>query len=131
MWFGDILFGVIIMSKKGKKDVIVANQPGLPGSTVGPISSIKKMKKIKNKEQRVRKRDKLKRLTHRQVEKLMTKAKKTWMSMNEVLKDGKWNETEDLKMMSYKECINCGADVPEDEWCAECEMCTECCECEK
>ena len=43
----------------------------------------------------MRKRDKLKRLTRVQVEKLMTKAKKTWMSMNDVLKNGKWKKDKD------------------------------------
>lgn len=80
------------MSEKGKKDVIEAKQPGLPGSTAGPIPSIKKMKKVKKKEKRVRKRDKLKRLTRKQIERLMAKAKKTWLSMNESLKDGKWDK---------------------------------------
>lgn len=40
----------------------------------------------------MRKRDKIKKLTHRQIEKLMAKAKKTWMSMNNTLKDGKWRD---------------------------------------
>jgi hypothetical protein len=78
------------MSKKGKKDVIEANQPGLPGSMAGPIPSIRKIRKVEKKKKRVRKRDKLKRMTRKQIERLMAKAKKTWMSMNETLKDGKW-----------------------------------------
>jgi len=82
------------MSEKGKKDVIEANQPGLPGSTVGPIPSIKKMRRIKEKKKRVRKRDKLKHLTRRQIEKLIAKAKKTWLSMNDILKNGKWDKKE-------------------------------------
>lgn len=43
----------------------------------------------------MRKRDKFKRLTRRQIEKLMAKAKKTWVSMNETLKDGKWDKSEE------------------------------------
>ena len=43
----------------------------------------------------MRKRDRLKRLTRKQIEKLMAKAKKTWMSMNEVLKDGKWKDKDE------------------------------------
>lgn len=84
------------MSKKGKKDVAESFQPGLPGSTAGPIPSIKKMRKVEGKKKRVRKRDKLKRLTRKQVERLMAKAKKTWISiMNDVLKDGKWRNEKD------------------------------------
>ena len=95
MRIGYTLYGVKIMSEKGKKDVVEAYQPGMLGSTAGPISSIKKMKKIEKKKKRIRKRDRLKRLTRRQIEKLMAKAKKTWMSMNETLKDGKWRDEKD------------------------------------
>lgn len=38
----------------------------------------------------MRKRDRIRRKTREQVEKLMDKAKRTWLSMNEVLKNGKW-----------------------------------------
>ena len=85
------------MSEKGKKDIIEANQPGLPGSMAGPIPSIKKIRKVEEKRKRVRKRDKIKKLTRRQIEKIMLKAKKTWLSMNEILKDGKWDKKDKNK----------------------------------
>lgn len=34
----------------------------------------------------------LKHLTRQQIERLMAKAKKTWLSVNDVLKHGKWNK---------------------------------------
>lgn len=83
------------MSEKGKRDVIEAIQSGLPGSVAGPIPSTKKMKKVKEKKKRVRKRDRLRRLTRKQIEKMLAKAKKTWLSMNEILKDGEWDKSEE------------------------------------
>ena len=43
----------------------------------------------------MKKREKIKRLTRKQVKRLMAKAKKTWMSMNETLKNGKWDKKDD------------------------------------
>lgn len=85
------------MSEKGKKDIIEANQPGLPGSMAGPIPSIKKIRKVEEKSKRVRKRDKIKKLTREQIEKIMAKAKKTWLSMNDILRYGKWNKKDKNK----------------------------------
>lgn len=43
----------------------------------------------------MRKRDRLKCLTRKQIEKLIVRAKKTWVSMNETLKDGKWKDKDE------------------------------------
>ena len=43
----------------------------------------------------MRKRDRIKRKTRKQIERLMAKAKRTWVSMNETLKDGKWDKRDE------------------------------------
>lgn len=44
---------------------------------------------------RVRKRDRIKRITHKQIERLMAKGGKTWMYVNNVLRHGKWKDPKD------------------------------------
>lgn len=43
----------------------------------------------------MRKRDRIKKMTRKKIEQLMVKAKKTWLSMNDILKDGKWKNEKD------------------------------------
>lgn len=45
-----------------------------------------------------RKRDKLKRLTYKQIERLMEIGRKTWMSLNSTLKNGKWKKNNEEKI---------------------------------
>jgi hypothetical protein len=40
------------------------------------------------------------------------------------------DDVEDLMMEGDKECIFCGDEVLEDNWCDECERCEDCCECD-
>lgn len=41
-----------------------------------------------------RKRDRIKRLTRKQIEDLLERGRRTWMRVNEVLKHGKWRDAE-------------------------------------
>ena len=45
----------------------------------------------------MKKRDSIKKMTRKKIERLMAKAKKTWVSMNETLKDGKWDKKDKNK----------------------------------
>lgn len=40
----------------------------------------------------MRKRDRIKRMTRKQIERLIAKAKKTWISVSDTLEDGKWDK---------------------------------------
>lgn len=44
---------------------------------------------------RVRKRDRLKRMTRKKIESLLARGKKTWMSVNNILRNGKWRGIKD------------------------------------
>ena len=43
---------------------------------------------------KVGRRNRFRHMTRRQIERLMAVAKRTWISVNEVLKNGKWNKGE-------------------------------------
>jgi len=40
-------------------------------------------------------RSRIKRLTRKQIERLMKKGKEAWISVNEILRHGKWRDPED------------------------------------
>lgn len=54
---------------------------------VGSIGSVRSVAKVGRQ-------IRLRRLTREQIERLMVRARKTWVSVNEVLKNGRWNKEE-------------------------------------